>query len=81
MLMDSNLFHSLKNGFYSFRGAMDVNGNSHILVFNTTNNGKYFYTDAWHDSTKWIELGQFETVSKDLKKVEDVLKNLDYTEA
>jgi len=81
MIMDSNLITSLKNGFYSFRGAMDVNGNARILVFNITKNGKYFYTDAWHDSTKWIELGQFETVSKDLKKVEDVLKNLDYTEA
>jgi len=81
MIMDSNLITSLKNGFYSFRGAMDVNGNARILVFNTTKNGKYFYTDTWHDSTKWIELGQFETVSKDLKKVENVLKNLDYTEA
>jgi len=26
-------------------------------------------------------LGQFETVSKDLKRVENILKNLDYTEA
>jgi len=78
MLMDSNLFYSLKNGFYSLKGAMDTYGNIRILVFNTQKH-EYFYTDAWHDSTKWIELGQFETVSKDLKRVEDVLKGLDYT--
>lgn len=81
MLLYSNFISSLKNGFYSFKGAMDINGNARILVFNTTKKGKYFYTDVWHDSTKWIELGQFETVSKDLKMVENVLKNLDYTEA
>ena len=80
MLLDSNLIYSLKNGFYSFKGAMNINGNTRILVFNTKKS-EYFYTSAWHDSTKWIELGQFETVSKDLKMVENVLKNLDYTEA
>jgi len=79
MLLDSSLFYSLKNGSYSLKGSMDIYGNIRILVFNTQKH-EYFYTDVWH-TTKWIELGQFETVSKDLKKVESVLKNLDYTEA
>ena len=78
MLLDSNLINSLKNGFYSFKGAMNINGNTRILVFNTKKS-EYFYTSAWHDSIKWIKLGQFETVSKDLKTVENILKNLDYT--
>ena len=79
MLLDSNLINSLKNGFYSFKGAMNINGNTRILVFSTKKN-EYFYTSSWHDSTEWIKLGQFETVSKDLKIVENILKNLDYTE-
>ena len=78
MLLDSNLINSLKNGFYSFKGAMNINGNTRILVFSTKKN-EYFYTSSWHDSTEWIKLGQFETVSKDLKIVENILKNLDYT--
>ena len=80
MIIDSNLIDNLKNGYYSFKGAIDTYGRIKILVFDTKN-GEYFYTDIWHDSTKWTELGQFETVSKDLKMVEDVLKSLDYKEA
>lgn len=80
MLFDSNFISSLKNGFYSFKGSISINGNTRILVLNTKEK-KYFYTDAWHDSTKWIELGQFETVSKDLKVVEGILRYLDYVEA
>ena len=80
MIMDSNLIDNLKNGYYSFKGAIDTYGRIKILVFNTQKS-EYFYTDVWQDSNKWLELGQFETVSKDLKMVEDVLKSLDYKEA
>ena len=79
MVMDSNFISHLKNGYYAFKGAMNINGNTRILVFNTKKS-EYFYTDMWHDSTKWTELGQFETVSKDLKMVESVLRGLDYKE-
>ena len=79
MLLDGNLINSLKNSFYSFKGSIDTYGNIRILVFNTKEH-KYFYTDVWHDSTKWLELGQFETVNKDLKMVEHVLRGLDYKE-
>ena len=79
MIMDSNFISHLKNGYYAFKGAMNINGNTRILVFNTKK-GEYFYTSAWHDSMLWIELGQFETISKDLKIVENILKNLDYVE-
>lgn len=79
MIIDSNLISSLKNGDYSFKSAMDIYGRLKILVFNTKTK-KYFYVDAWHDYTEWIELGQFETVSKDLKKVESILKDLNYSE-
>ena len=78
MVMDSNFINHLKNGYYAFKGAMNINGNTRILVFDTKKN-EYFYTSSWHDSTKWIKLGQFETVSKDLKVIENILKNLDYT--
>ena len=78
MVMDSNFISHLKNGYYAFKGAMNINGNTRILVFNTKKS-EYFYTSAWHDSIKWIKLGQFETVSKDLKVIENILKNLDYT--
>ena len=78
MVMDSNFISHLKNGYYAFKSAMNINGNIKILVFNTKKS-EYFYTSSWHDSTKWIKLGQFETVSKDLKVIENILKNLDYT--
>ena len=77
MLLDNNLIYSLKNGYYSFKGALDTYGRMKILVFNTKKS-EYFYTNIFHDSTKWISLGQFETVSKDLKKLENILKNLNY---
>ena len=79
MIIDSNLIYNLKNGCYSLRGALDTYGRMKIIVFDTKK-GEYFYTDLWHDSTKWISLGQFETVSKDLKKLENILKNLKYKE-
>ena len=79
MIMNSNLIYSLKNGYYSFKGAIDTYGRIKILVFNTKK-GEYFYTDAWHDSMAWTELGQFETVSKDLRMVENALKGLKYKE-
>ena len=79
MLLDNNLLYSLKNGFYSFKGAIDTYGRIKILVFNTQKH-EYFYTNIWHDSTKWTSLGQFETVNKDLKKLENILKNLKYKE-
>ena len=79
MLVDSNLIDSLKNGFYSFKGAIDTYGRIKILVFNTKKS-EYFYTDVWHDSMAWTELGQFGTVSKDLKMVENALKSLKYKE-
>ena len=79
MLLDSNLIYSLKNGFYSFKGSIDTYGRIKILVFDTKKS-EYFYTNVWQDSNKWLELGQFETVSKDLKMVESVLRGLDYKE-
>lgn len=79
MLLDNNLIYSLKNGLYSLKGAADTYGRIKIIVFNTKER-KYFYTNIFHDSIKWTSLGQFETVNKDLKKIENILKNLNYKE-
>ena len=57
MIIDSNLIYNLKNGCYSLRGALDTYGRMKIIVFDTKK-GEYFYTDLWHDSTKWISLQQ-----------------------
>ena len=35
MVMDSNFINHLKNGYYAFKGAMNINGNTRILVFDT----------------------------------------------
>ena len=45
MVMDSNFISHLKNGYYAFKGAMNVNGNTRILVFDT--------------KKKWIFLHKF----------------------